>query len=406
MTEAHSKPIRSAGTRSVAGLFAGIGGIELGLSRAGFQAATLCEYLPEARAVLRERFPNAACCNDVRQLVADPKYRLPEVEVVTAGFPCQDLSQCGRMKGIVGSNSGLVNCLFELLKRRRSAPRWVVIENVPFMLRLDRGRAMSHITRSLERLGFAWAYRVVDARSFGLPQRRERVIIVASRVEDPASVLFADEEGERSNSRARGEDQPCGFYWTEGNRGLGWAVDSVPALKAGSTIGIPSPPAIWLPAHDVVVTPRIDDAEAFQGLPRGWTGPATQEGSERSRWRLVGNAVPVPIAEWIGTRLIEPGDIATRQVDRLPRSAPWPQAGFGTGGKRYQVEVSAWPVKANWRGLERRYGRTGTRLLSRPRLSPRAAAGFFRRIVKSSLRTDERFIPSLKRFIDASQVGV
>jgi DNA (cytosine-5)-methyltransferase 1 len=53
--------------------------------------------------------------------------------------------------------------------------RWLLLENVPFMLQLDRGEAMRYLTRSLEEIEFTWAYRVVDTRVFGLPQRRQRV---------------------------------------------------------------------------------------------------------------------------------------------------------------------------------------------------------------------------------------
>ena len=384
---------------TIAGLFAGIGGIELGLERAGFATTMQCEWLPEARAVLARRFPDARRCEDIRALASRAELRLPNVDVVAAGFPCQDLSQCGRTAGIRGAKSGLVDRLFELLARRQRGPRWVLLENVPFMLRLDRGRAMRHLTQSLEALDFAWAYRVIDARAFGLPQRRERVVLVASRSEDPRLVLL----GQAAESRLPHDDpddRPCGFYWTEGNSGLGWAIDSVPTLKAGSTIGIPSPPAIWLPAFDRIVTPTIEDAEAMQGLPRGWTSPASDAGvSERARWRLVGNAVPVPIAEWVGRRLLEPSQRLEAPAERLASSDPWPLAGFGARGQRFAVDLSTWPVCAPWRGLEARFGARGERLRTRPGLSRRAAGGFLGRIRRSSLRTDDRFIPSLMRYV-------
>lgn len=104
--------------------------------------------------------------------------------MVSAGFPCQDLSQAGRTVGIDGSRSGLVDHAFRLV-RRTQGPRWLLLENIPFMLKLDRGRAMRHLTAELEDMGYRWAYRVVDTRAFGLPQRRQRVILLASRTEDP-----------------------------------------------------------------------------------------------------------------------------------------------------------------------------------------------------------------------------
>ena len=91
-------------------------------------------------------------------------------------------------------------------------------------------------------------------------------------MEDPRPVLFGDDGGERVTPFDR--NLLCGFYWTEGLRGLGWAVDAVPTLKGGSTIGIPSPPAIWNPKDGSITTPSITDAERLQGFEPDWTQPA------------------------------------------------------------------------------------------------------------------------------------
>ena len=134
---------------------------------------------------------------------------------------------------------------------------------------------MRYLVDELESLGYRWAYRLVDSRFTGVPQRRQRVIFVAALDLDPRTVLFADEAGEPDDEWF--DDTAYGFYWTEGLRGVGWAKDAVPTLKAGSTIGIPSPPAIWNPGADadrLIVTPQIGDAEELQGFPRGWTEPA------------------------------------------------------------------------------------------------------------------------------------
>ena len=154
--------------------------------------------------------------------------------------------------GIAGTRSGLVGEALRLLRRKRVP--LVLLENVPFMLQLGGGRALEVIIGTLERLGYRWAYRVVDSLAFGLPQRRERVFLVACINEDPRAIVFADEAG-APDPTPPSPELAFGFYWTEGNRGLGAAVDAVPTLKGGSTIGIPSPPGILLPSADVV-TPR------------------------------------------------------------------------------------------------------------------------------------------------------
>src|SRR5690606_10149811 len=209
-------------TLSTVGLFAGIGGIELGLIRAGHRCIALVEKDDVARSILRVRF-NISPTEDVEEL-----HVLPEADLVAAGFPCTDLSQAGRMDGIDGKQSGLVKHLFRLLSCSRVKPEWLLLENVPFMLRLHKGRAMRYLVQSLEEAGYRWAYRVVNTQAFGLPQRRRRVFLVAARHSDPRRVLLADDAGPPS---LPSEPTAYGFYWTEGNRGVGWAVDAIPPLK-------------------------------------------------------------------------------------------------------------------------------------------------------------------------------
>src|SRR4051812_10272949 len=101
---------------TVAGLFAGIGGIELGLQRAGAEGVLLCEIDAAASAVLRSHFPDAQFVADVRTLE-----KLPDVDIISAGFPCQDLSVAGKRAGILGANSGLVQHLLRILASIRTS---------------------------------------------------------------------------------------------------------------------------------------------------------------------------------------------------------------------------------------------------------------------------------------------
>ncbi|MEU4343552.1 DNA (cytosine-5-)-methyltransferase [Nocardia sp. NPDC023852] len=368
------------------GLFAGIGGLELGLGRHGWQTELLCEIEPGAQGVLAAHFPDVPLHSDITRLRAIPS----GTELVAAGFPCQDLSQAGRTAGITGTRSGLVDEVFRLVRRKRG-PRWLLIENVPFMLQLGRGAAMRHITGALEELGYTWAYRVVDARAFGLPQRRQRVLMLASRTEDPRPVLFGEDAGLRMVGDP--ERDPCGFYWTEGVRGLGWAVNAVPTLKGGSALGIASPPAVRLPSGEIV-TPGIADAERLQGFDAGWTTAATEVAGIRNghRWKLVGNAVSVRMAAWVGSRLATPLDPIPGDQP-LPTGTPWPVAAWGRGGVAHRVPVSTWPVHEPYEDL--------THFLTNARLlSARATAGFLRRTGMGSLRFPPGFLADVESHLD------
>jgi DNA (cytosine-5)-methyltransferase 1 len=364
----------------VAGLFAGVGGIELGLGRAGHEARLLCEFEPGASTVLEQRFPGVRLHSDVRTLAALPR----GVDLLTAGFPCQDLSQAGQTQGIAGARSGLVREVFRLLEAR-PVP-WLLLENVPFMLQLARGEALNLIICELERLGYRWAYRVINSRAFGLPQRRRRVYLVASLAADPRGVLFADEAEPPAPPAG---PMACGFYWTEGIRGLGWADDGVPTLKGGSTIGIPSPPAIVLPGGRIV-KPDIRDAERLQGFDADWTLPATSVVKRGHRWKLVGNAVTVDVAQWIGERLRAPGDVVALQGRPLGPGRAWPRAAWNIGDGRFEVQASEWPCARPGLALHEF-------LEYEPELlSVKATAGFLERTKRSSLRFPEGFIDQVR----------
>lgn len=356
----------------IASLFSGVGGFELGFKAAGYHPVLFCESNPAARAVLQCAWPDVEISEDIRKLK-----KLPDCEVITAGFPCQDLSQAGHKAGIRGSQSGLVGHLFRLLGRLTHEPDWIVVENVPYMLGLNKGAAMGHLINNFERLGFSWAYRVIDSRAFGLPQRRARVILLASRVKNPEAALASED------THAFIDEKPSvirrqssyGFYWTEGSRGLGWVRDAVPPIKGGSGFGIPSPPAIWIPSTGELGKPTIRDAERLQGLPVDWTLPAISSARSRegTRWRLVGNAVNVETATWIAKRLkekVRPAKILSGKLDTESR---WPAAAAGQKGARHRLLVGSWPVHEPLKQI--------TTFLSEPLvpLSHRAASGFLKR---------------------------
>jgi DNA (cytosine-5)-methyltransferase 1 len=370
----------------MAGLFAGIGGLELGFQDAGHHSDLLCEILPTAKAVLKHRFPGAKLVSDVVEL----KSLSRDIDIVTAGFPCQDLSQAGKTAGLAGHRSGLIGEVFRLLEKRKKARRsvpWVVIENVPFMLQLGGGEAMRAIIDEFERLKYRWAYRVVDSNSFALPQRRERVYLVASTAGDPSEVLLADDEPlQRPTTDLRRFAH--GFYWTEGLGGLGWAVDAVPTLKNGSTIGIASPPAILL-QDGRLVKPGIRTAEKLQGFDEDWTIAAETIAKPASRWALVGNAVSVPVPRWIGSRIEMPGVYESERDRPFPTFGKAPRAARFDGKKRFAVDISTDPLGLRSQPLSDVLANDFSML------SWRATAGFKARTERAKLRFAPGFIDAV-----------
>jgi DNA (cytosine-5)-methyltransferase 1 len=367
-----------------ASLFSGIGGFELGLSDSGFVPSLLCDIDPVAQHVLKSRFPDAPIEGDIRNIE-----RLPAgTDLVTAGFPCQDLSSVGQKNGIGGTRSGLIGEVYRILQV--SKPEWIIIENVYFMLHLNKGAGIKNIVAALEDLGYSWAYRVLDSLGFGLPQRRRRVFIVASRSGDPRNVLLSDSGTLKPGIPS--VDRPIGFYWTEGTYATGLAADSVPPLKGGSTIGIPSPPAVLMPSG-LVGMPHIEDAEAIQGFPRNWTKNAMEVSRPGFRWRLVGNAVPVNVAQWLGKQLANPGGYDSSCDMKLDEGHTWPDAAWGQGGKRFRSNALHHPAGAKLPSLDACLARE-----LKP-LSIRATAGFLSRAGKGRLRFPEGFLCSIERHL-------
>ncbi|MEO7083837.1 MAG: DNA (cytosine-5-)-methyltransferase [Gemmatimonadaceae bacterium] len=392
-----TEPNPTGNEHRTAGLFAGIGGIELGLDQAGHSTEFLCELETAARAVLHAKFPGVENAPDVTRLREIPN----SISLLTAGFPCQDLSQAGKTAGIEGQQSGLVSHVFRLLRKRRVP--WVLLENVSFMLRLGRGGAMRLVIDELEALGYRWAYRVIDSRSFGLPQRRERVYLVACLPDagDPRDVILSSDTGAPLPKETY-RDFANGFYWTEGTRGLGWATDGVPTLKGGSTIGIASPPAIWMP-DGRIVKPDIRDAERLQGFPAGWTESALSVARSGIRWKLVGNAVTVDAAKWIGTKLRHPATYDDSKDVGLEVDARWPDAAWALEpGQRFISRASRWPMQIQASSL-------ANFLQFEPQLlSARATAGFLSRARMSTLRFPEGLLEALENhleFIESLDLG-
>lgn len=361
-------------------LFSGAGGFELGFERAGIRTVLQAERDPWCLKILRRHWPDVRKVSDVRdvggEVGADLLERLGDtargnahagrdgrgcgVDLIYGGPPCQPFSVAGKRAGDRDERN-----LWPEFRRVVSElrPRWVVAENVPGLLSIDGGRFFGGILDDLGELGFEGvAYAVLDARHFGVPQRRRRVFVVAGPSrrgaeqvlslcegcgghpapggapgEDVAYSLAASARGTgdghgnawnstyvanpltasnghhgHSSPRGDGADSliaaPIAAHHHRHDLDNDTYIDTAYALAARNAKGVS-----LLDSQDTFVLPPAGvrrltplECERLMGWPDDWTR-YDDEGNEIAdshRYRMCGNGVVATVAEYIGRRLV------------------------------------------------------------------------------------------------------
>ena len=159
----------------------------------GWQAVAYSEIEPFPCAVLAHHYPTIQNLGDITQFKEWDSERLHSIDVLAGGTPCQSFSVAGLRQGLSDPRGNLM--LTYLAIAERFKPRWIVWENVPGVLSSNRGRDFGTFLGALAKLGYGWAYRVLDAQWFGLAQRRRRVFVVGclGDTRRAAKVLFEPE---------------------------------------------------------------------------------------------------------------------------------------------------------------------------------------------------------------------
>jgi DNA (cytosine-5)-methyltransferase 1 len=178
--------------RTCGGLFAGIGGLELGLERAGFRSLWMAEKDPVRRRVLHDQFPDVEVFDDVRGVNGKSAAR---VDLVAAGFPCTNVSLAGDGSGLDGPESGLWREVIRVVRDLR--PRYLFVENVAALL----GRGLDRVLGDLAESGFDAEWDCIPAAAVGAPHLRDRIWLVA----------YADDagRGEQRRPEPAREERPA-----------------------------------------------------------------------------------------------------------------------------------------------------------------------------------------------------
>ena len=283
--------------------FAGIGGFDIAFEQHGFETVYLCEINQFCNEVLTSHWPNVPRATDICQVAAND---IPNAEVWCGGFPCQDISVArgaATRLGLGGSRSGLFFQYANLIEAK--SPEVVIIENVEGLFNSNGGRDFGVILQRMASMGYAVAWRLLNSRYFGVPQSRPRVYLCCwKNSPQKAQRVMFDSAGAHIPSNERKD------FLTEASKENEYPKVPKVAYCLAATSGRHTG-TDWSRTYVVCadgvrrLTPK--EYERLQGFPDYWTLPARyavdSEDTDTLRYTAIGNAVSVPVVEWIAQRV-------------------------------------------------------------------------------------------------------
>jgi len=305
-------------------LFAGVGGFDLALERNGVKVVASVEIDKKCQDVLAKHFPQSKIFGDIQGVIGEQLIQsgFNSNGIIAGGFPCQDLSVAGKRAGLQGSRSGLFWQICRILDETKAQS--FILENVGGLLSSNDGRDMRTVINALNELGYGIAWRSLNSQHFGVAQRRKRIFIVGFRDDsgERAAEVLALKESRRRFIGTGGKEEsktPVGtpkrtsddliHTFSKARRAQNvddfetWVErDFTNTLNAFDN-------ATEVRATELVVSQgRVRrfmpiEMERLQGFPDNWT-----EGqADSNRFKQMGNAVTVPVAEWIISRMVSNG---------------------------------------------------------------------------------------------------
>lgn len=322
----------------------------------GFKPIGFSEIEKFPCAVLQERFPNVKNYGDMTEY--ESWTGIEAIDILVGGTPCQSFSVAGKRGGTNDVRGRLMYSYLGIVEKYK--PRWVVWENVPGVLSSGKGLDFASFLGGLEKCGYGWDYRVLDAQFFGVPQRRRRVFVVGhigNRCDLAAKVLFEQESLRRNIKKGKTEEKEITGTLTSGFGARGLDMDGIASGQYAIDVYVVN--GRQNPVTSKNITGMLDtnghtntvfstssfggyqdgvgtlrssggdngygsenltvqkkrvrrltpvECERLQGFPDNWTqiewsGKGAEYCPDSHRYKAIGNSMAVPVMKWIGARI-------------------------------------------------------------------------------------------------------
>jgi DNA (cytosine-5)-methyltransferase 1 len=259
----------------------------------GFEPVGFSEIEPFPSAVLAHRFPHVKNFEDMTKF---KEWNLGQsIDILVGGTPCQSFSVAGLRKGLDDPRGNLMLTFGAIANHFK--PRFIIWENVPGVLSSNGGRDFGTFLGMLEECGYGFAYRILDAQHFGVPQRRRRVFVVGCLRDwiSPAKILFESESLRWNIEKVSG-----GII-----RGRNKSITGCLSCRVGG-YDRQDLDIILFEHGPRNIIPK--EAERLQGFPDNWTripwrGRPAEDCPDGPRYKACGNSMAVPVMRWIGERI-------------------------------------------------------------------------------------------------------
>ena len=289
----------------------GIEAVSVAWEPLGFRPIGFSEIEPFPCELLKQKYPAVKNYGDITQY---EKWNAGQFDILVGGTPCQSFSIAGKRGGTADKRGALMYAYLGIVEAY--SPRWIIWENVPGVLSSNSGYDFTSFLAGLEECGYGWAYRVLDAQYFGVPQRRRRVFVVGhidNRTDLAAKVLF-EQQGVCGNIAAGSEIQKkttaaigkgVNYFRRGGN--YKYHKDKKAATLRSSAA---SDCFDLVLAREKKYIRRLTplECERLQGFPDNytqieWRGKPAEQCPDSLRYKAIGNSMAVPVMRWIGERI-------------------------------------------------------------------------------------------------------